>query len=420
MLQFLLYNLLIIPFFKLVSIIMQLISPKYRERERLSKAQIKQIKLISKDYSTKVWFHASSMGEFEQAKPIIEILKRELPDVRIIVSFYSPSGYLHQKNYTYADEVFYLPFDSLWKAKLFIDKLNPSIVVFVRYDLWYNFVYISNKRNITLLLICATKPTNTNSFLDKYYFSKIYNFLALIHTVGYSHTNYFKSLNLKCEIIEGHDTRYDRIINTVESQSQDFLHLIKNSDDFIIIAGSTWEEDENLLHEFYPYIETKPNLKLVIVPHEPTPENITRLKSQFVHSKILSLIGPEHISFPKVLIIDRIGILLQLYSFADAVYVGGGFGKGVHSVAEPAGYGLPIAVGPKYRNSPDAIKLKQLDLLQIVQNPIELKDWLVRLMSDIEFYKELSAKTKAYIYSGKGESEKIARIIENLLIRKNC
>ncbi len=400
---------------------MQMLNRKYRERERISKVQIRQIKLIPKDYSTKVWFHASSMGEFEQAKPIIEILKRLRPDVKIIVTFYSPSGYLNQKNYPNADEIYYLPFDSFIKVKLFVNKINPSLIVFVRYDLWYNMVYYAYRKKIPLILICATQPANTNNFLDKFYFSKIYNFLTLIHTVGNYHTNYFKSLDLKCEIIEGYDTRYDRIIEIVENQSKstNFLNLIKKPDDFILIAGSTWYEDEILISEFYHFIEKKDYIKLIIVPHEPTNENIVRLKNQFPRSKILSLIGSEYKEFPKILIVDKIGILLRLYSYADAVYIGGGFGKGVHSVAEPAGYGLPIAVGIKYNNSPDAIKLNQLGLLYSVKNSIQLYDWVDKLISDNIFYNELCAKTKAYIYSGKGESKKIVKIIENFLKLKN-
>ncbi len=390
---------------------------KFKERESQARIHLKKIKRNKRDSSKKIWFHSSSMGEFEQAKPIIEKIKGVNPDIKIIVTFYSPSGYDNQKNYPNADEIYYLPFDSLRNAQIFINCIRPALVVFVRYDLWYNFIYILKKNNIPIFLICATKPINTNRFLEKIYFKSIYNKLTFIHTIGKPHKNYYDSLKINTEIVEGNDTRFDRIINIVENKTNcgNVLPINYPVEDFIIVAGSTWEEDDNLIINSIPLLKHHKNIKFIIVPHEPNIDNISRLKVDLPNAVLLSECEENSNLIPDYLIIDKIGLLIKIYSIAKAVWVGGGFGKGVHSVAEPAGYGLPIAVGNKFTNSPDAINLYKLDVLSIITTPQDFANWIDNLIENHELYKEIRIKTKAFIYSGKGESNKIANMIINRL-----
>lgn len=375
----------------------------------------------------KIWFHSSSMGEFEQVKYIIELLKKELPQIKIICTFFSNSGYENQKNYKFADYISYLPIDTKDNAKKFIETLKPNLAVFVRYDLWLNFLINLKERNIPSLLINATYPKiykNKIIFkLIKSYYIYTYSLISEIFAVNNESFNFFKNELSYENVYQSKDTRLDRIAEIVDqSKKHDILpNEIINSQTATLVAGSTWEKDIELLGKLLREInKDKFLLRAIIVPHKPEKDKIEQIENLIPNnirlSHIENLDNNQLSKFKEHhLIVDKIGILLKLYKYADIAYVGCGFGDGVHSTAEPAGYGLPIITGPNINNSPDAIELHKIGALQIIKNEKELINWIDKLLSDNNLRTVIGEKSKRYMQENKGFSFKITKyIIEKL------
>lgn len=375
------------------------------------------------DYKRKrIWFHSASMGEFEQAKSVIEAIKQSNSDIFVITSFYSPSGYENQKNYCFSDAAFYLPFDTKKNSRLVLNKIQPDCCIFVRYDLWLNLLTEINKRKIPALLINATKPLKLSSkcFLFKAFIKKVYSLLDEITTVGQNHTDFFKKILPGKKISTLTDTRFDRIINQIETSKKNPVinrDLFCNNE-FILIAGSTWEEDEQLIWKAFQNLEPdeKSKLRIIFVPHEPRTEHIKKLTELCGEPILLgNLIKNNNLinDYPPntPIIVDSIGKLLSLYGIADFAYVGGGFGAGIHSVTEPAGYGIPIATGQKINNSPDAIKLFQIEALKPVKDSKEFLKWLSLLMTDREIREKIGKISKDYILQHSGSTSIVVKII---------
>jgi len=384
-------------------------------------------KLKEDNFSYKVWFHSSSMGEFEQVKYIIELLKKERPELRIICTFFSNSGYENQKNYKFADYISYLPIDTKDNAKKFIETLKPNLAVFVRYDLWLNFLINLKERNIPSLLINATYPKiykNKIIFkLIKLYYIYTYSLISEIFAVNNESFNFFKNELSYENVYQSKDTRLDRIAEIVDqSKKHDILpNEIINSKSVTLVAGSTWEKDIELLSKLLREInKDKFLLRAIIVPHKPEKDKIEQIENLIPNiirlSSIENLNKNELIKFKDYhLVVDKIGILLKLYKYADIAYVGCGFGDGVHSTAEPAGYGLPIITGPNIINSPDAIELHKIGALHIIKNEKELINWTTKLLSDKSLRTIIGEKSKRYIEQNKGFSLNITKyIIEKL------
>ena len=359
--------------------------------------------------------------EFEQAKPVIEDIKARSNNIKIVCSFYSPSGYVNQKNYEYADSVCYMLFDSISNANLFIEKISPEVAVFIRYDIWRNHLKTLAKKQIPAYLINATFPTNkilTNSLLLRQFTKSNYELFDEIITINDQETRKFYEQGIKTNITSLSDTRFDRIIAKVEeAKNNPIISKELFKDELILIAGSSWPKDEELLYDAVNKINAAEfKLRVIFVPHEPTLRNLERLQSLVPDSILLSKLeisqAPELKN--KHIIVDSIGKLLRLYSLADFVYVGGGFGAGVHSVAEPAGYGLPIMCGPKYTNSPDAVALKQLNSLEPIEDADEALQWLLKML-DEENRDSVGRINGKYITDRQGTSEIIAdKIIDTI------
>lgn len=417
-----LYNLIFVLPAKILLPFFSIFNKKIKKREKSWKNILNNTKI---DYDRKkIWFHSASMGEFEQAKSIIESIKQTNPDVFIIVSFFSPSGYENQKNYEFADSIIYLPFDSKKNAKLLLDKLKPDYCVFIRYDVWLNLLNEIKKRKIPALLINATKPLklNSNFILFKTYLKKVYSLFDEITTVGEIHTDFFKKLLPDKKIQTLTDTRFDRIINQIETSRKNPIisRDIFQKNELILIAGSSWEPDEDIIFSAYKQLsnEFQKKLRLIFVPHEPTSEHIERLSNLCGKSILLSkvienseIVNEESDETP--IIVDSIGKLLKLYGIADLAYVGGGFGVGIHSVTEPAGYGIPIATGPKINNSPDALNLKKLGALKPVYNTQELLDWFKAMITNNELRTKTGQISKEYVIKNSGSTE----IVKDLILK---
>ncbi len=413
----LIYNRLIIPTLRMAIKASSVFNPKLRKRENVSLLQLEEP--FNAPPGRRIWFHSASMGEFEQAKPVIEYLKINYKDLVIIVSFFSPSGYENQKGYAYADEIIYLPFDKKSFVKAFLAKYNPEIAVFIRYEIWLNYLLELEHQNVPRLLICASFPGGGISNLFKAaYYKRSFNLFDEIYTIDSRHQNLFKDFIKDTPVYKSADTRFDRIIERVEKASEiDLLpKAICSKKEFIIVAGSTWEPDEKLLIAAFNKLKqhTDKSLLLIIVPHEPNEKNIDRLRKQVPGSILLSRIE-NSTDEVETIIVDSIGKLLSLYSYAHIAYLGGAFGAGVHSVTEPAGFALPVICGPKYTNSPDALNLAEKNALSGIKTDEELFNELKLLLTKDEIMSSRANTAKEYVLSKKGESMRIAERIAGLI-----
>lgn len=430
------YNLFFIPFARLIKWLWSFINPKLKEREQNWRKSLIDLNLIEDKLTNKnnivLWFHSASMGEFEQAKPVIENIKQFCENTVIICSFFSPSGYNNQKNYQFADAVVYLPFDTKKNANFFIDKINPDLAVFVRYEIWRNYLEILRKKDIPRILINATFPRNKLLNVLKGFLRSTLDLFDEIYSINDRETELFRSLELKAKVTTLADTRFDRIISKIETAKTNPIPSFElfEKDEIVLVAGSTWQPDENLISSaINKLIEEGIRIRLILVPHEPSPLNIKRLERLFKKTILLSRLesiwknDPDSnlkaIASDNVIIVDSIGKLLGLYRYATLAYIGGAFGEGVHSVTEPAGYGIPLCTGKFIQSSPDAMELASIGCLQTVQNKDELYNWLKFIINSTSERIKIGKMAQDYIYSRKGTSNIMANhIVKNFFKSK--
>ncbi|MEZ4881515.1 MAG: glycosyltransferase N-terminal domain-containing protein [Flavobacteriaceae bacterium] len=310
-----------------------------------------------------IWFHCASLGEFEQGVPIMDEIKKLKPDHKIVVSFFSPSGFEIKKNTPLADAVVYLPMDTASNAKKFIAAINPSLALFVKYEFWPNYLLELKKKNIPTLLVSGVFRKDQiffksyGGFMRKAlgtfdrFFLQDENSESLLKRIGFNNIT-----------ISG-DTRFDRVSHQIEMDNTlKFAEEFKGSS-LCIVCGSTWPEDETVLTD---YINASPeNVKFIIAPHKIENEKIETFTKSIIKKTVLHSNKDEvNISEYSVLIIDCIGLLGKLYSYADIAYVGGAMGKtGLHNILEPATFGVPIVIGKNYNEFPEAIRLRELGAL---------------------------------------------------------
>ena len=408
------YNYCFIPFAKLAIKVLQRFNPKIKSREEQCELLMSEFEKHPRvSTGRRYWFHAASMGEFEQAKPIIEAIKQTEFNSFVFVTFYSPSGYENQKDYPYADAMAYMPIDSRANAKRIIDIIHPDIAIFIRYEIWYNHLTELKKRQIQTILVNASEP---NSKVLNLYYKKAFKLFDKIFVMNAQERHYFTDIVQHKYVKILPDTRFDRIWERVKANVDNplFDRGIFNSK-LVLVAGSTWTPDDEIVIEAVDLFNKQNEKKiiLVLVPHEPTAEHIVHLTAKCDNYILLSQyeLAPEKynseiIKNNPMIIVDSIGKLLRIYANADIAYVGGAFGVGIHSVTEPAGYGLPIITGPNMTNSPDAVELKELALLQIVNNSSELLEYLNRLNTDSGLYKNINQQISEYVLYRTGSTKK--------------
>ena len=412
--MFIIYNLLITIIIFFIPII-SLFVPKLKERNNRYNKGWRNSKFV-KNKNT-IWFHSASMGEFEQAKPLIEMIKKNNPDVQILCSFFSPSGYNTQKNYKFADEICYLPIDTYWNANKFINEINPTVAVFVRYELWYNYLFILKKKNVKTYLINATYPNilkKIKIFLP--FYKSIFQLFSEIYAVSETDFELFNALKIKTTIRKSSDTRNDRIL---EKKNEAKLNSVLDKNLFfdyelLLVCGSVWNEDVDIIFDAISRYNllNKKKIRLILVPHEPTESHISYIQSKFSNNILLSQIlkkenhSNEKIALNKMIIVDSIGSLLKLYGIADLSYIGGAFGVGVHSVTEPAGYGIPLVTGANCYNSPDTFPLINCGALTKIENELQLREWLI-YMNDNSIRAKTGAAAFKYIQANTGATQEI-------------
>lgn len=367
-----------------------------------------------------IWFHSSSLGEFEQAKPIIEKLKKER-DVNILITFFSPSGYKNSIKYPFADVISYIPFDSKKLAKEFIDLVEPALVVFMRYDFWPNFVKILKEKNIPAFIVDATMRKDSSRLLplSKSFHKALFNDITKILTVSREDAENFKRFDYPDSRIKAvGDTRFDRVFQ----KSQEAKNRKLFTDGFfdrkkVFVFGSSWDADEEVV---LPAIEKlfghDKDAIMIIAPHEPTILHLEKLE-QFFAGKISTIRFSYLNSYSneRIIIVDSIGILLTLYHYADLVYVGGSFKQGIHNVLEPAVYGVPVLFGPKINNSREALTMVKLGSGLIVEDKKEAYRQLRSLFSDDDRRKKLGSISSAYVNENTGATDKILEEISSVL-----
>lgn len=405
-----LYNLIII-FASQVVKLLALFSPKMKLFVDGRKVVFSKIREKIKLSDKTIWFHAASLGEYEQGLPVIEKIKVQYPNHKIVVTFFSPSGYEVRKNNTVADATIYLPLDTKSKAKMFLKLVHPELVFFIKYEYWPNYLNELKKQNIKTYLISGIFRENQAFF--KWYGGFYRNALKTFEyffVQNESSKNLIQSIGFNNVKISG-DTRFDRVVSILErDNSLDFIEQFKDNKTTIVI-GSSWPKDENLLVNFIN--NASDEIKFIIAPHNIKSEQIANLKSQITKSTILfsENVDTRHalsLKEKNVFIIDTIGILTKIYSYADIAYVGGGFGNpGVHNILEPATFGVPIIIGPNYSHFAEATALVRQEGCISISNQNELNDAFNLLINNEDERNEKGHICSTFVQMNKGATDVI-------------
>lgn len=357
----------------------------------------------------KTWFHFASLGEFEQGRPVLEAYRSAYPQRKIVITFFSPSGYEVRKDTPLADFVFYLPSDSARHAKALVDAVNPDQVFFTKYEYWYYYFRELNKRSIPLYIVSAIFRKD-QLFFKTYgaFYRKILSYVTYFFVQDESSAVLLKNIGHTNLIVTG-DTRFDRVY--ANSQSAKTFPAIKaftaNSD--VLVAGSTWPRDEALLQSLG---DTLPELKMIIAPHELSEGNIRSVENRFDKKTIrysnMAQISDQH----TVLIIDNIGMLSSLYQYAGITYIGGGFGKGIHNTLEPACFSKPVLFGPNYKKFREAADMIRLGAAFSVKDETELAGCVKKLMQKDQVYRTACENAGKYVYEHTGSTAMIMAYIQ--------
>ena len=409
--MFILYNILV----SVVGVLLK-ITPLFSKKMGLFINGRKQTKSILKDKikdtDKTIWFHAASLGEYEQGIPVIEAVKKQYPQHKIVVSFFSPSGYEVRKNNNLADATVYLPLDTKTNVNAFLTLVHPDLVFFIKYEFWPNYLNALKQRNIPTYLVSGIFRPNQVFFKPyggfyrralktfNHFFLQNKDSEKLIQSIGFKNTT-----------VTG-DTRFDRVLQILDRDNTlAFVEDFKKQNTLVVI-GSSWPVDEDYLAQYINnYSGTA---KFLFAPHNIKPEQIERLKSKITKSLVLySEMEGKNLSDYQIMVVDTIGILTKIYSYADIAYVGGGFEKGIHNILEPATFGIPVIIGPKYKKFDEAVTLTQIKGCLVAQSEAELHSLLDKLVCDEEFRKATGKISGDFVKSNKDATLKIMNHITN-------
>lgn len=353
-----------------------------------------------------IWVHAASLGEYEQGLPLIDSLRTNYPDHKIVLSFFSPSGYEVQKDTKMADAVCYLPLDSRKNARRFISSLNPSLAVFIKYEIWPNYLRELEARGVRSVLVSARFHSGQVYFKPYGGFMrrvlKKVNWLFVQNDVS---RDLLATLGLSNVTVTG-DTRFDRVAEILKrDNSLDFMEGFK-AGHFCIVAGSTWAEDIAVMAD---KINTSTeDIKYVLAPHNIDEEQLSKLEKTIVAPTIrFSRLDGEIPDGIRVLILDTIGMLTKVYSYADLAYVGGGFATGLHNTLEPAVFGIPVLIGPNYSGFQEAKDLVELGGIRVVQDSRDFSTEVQKLVADSRIREAAGQTNAAYIAKRQGATQLI-------------
>lgn len=430
-----LYHFLIRGFGALIALA-SLWSPRARRwregRRGLSEAMRKRA-----DGAPRVWFHCASLGEFEQGRPVMEKFREQFPGHKVLLTFFSPSGYEVRRNFTGADDVFYLPLDTPGKAGEFLDLWQPRLAVFIKYEYWFNFIDALCRRDIPILMVSAIFRPGQH-FFSWYgtWFRRQLEKITWFYVQDERSMKLLQGIGIHKASLSG-DTRFDRVYSICSNpRSFNELKGFVDEEGLMLVAGSTWPADEAILVQVFNNFG--PELRMIIAPHEISPQGVEHLLQAFGSAAVLmSDLAGRHpgsaagtvtggtaggsapgtnepatvLNRKRVLIVDGIGYLSHLYQFATLAYVGGGFGKGIHNILEAATFGSPVFFGPRYGKFAEAVELVQRGGAFPVRDAEEMLQGLQKLAADNRLLKQASDTCRGYVEEKRGASEMIVQAI---------
>lgn len=354
-----------------------------------------------------VWIHVASLGDFEQGRPLVDYIKTHYPDYKILLTFFSPSGYEVRKNYPNADYVYYIPADRRCEVARFLDVARPKVAIMVKYEFWLNMLTELGKRNIRTFIVSAIFRKKSIFFnpLGGIWRKALRSF-EMLFVQDEASKVLLSDIGVENVVVAG-DTRFDRVLAIADKAERVEVVERFKGDGRLFVAGSTWGADEEIILSL---IDKNPDIKFVIAPHEMDELRIERIMRK---TRAVRYTQCEGVDFAdkQVLILDTMGLLSRVYGSAEWAYVGGGFGAGIHNTLEAAVYGLPVAFGPKYQKFKEARDLIALGVGCSVKNERELQSWFDELKSDADYLARLSAIAKVYVGQHRGTTERIVEKI---------
>ena len=353
-----------------------------------------------------VWFHCSSLGEFEQGRPLMEQIRKDNPSWQILLTFFSPSGYEIRKDYEGADLVSYLPVDTPVNARKFLDRVQPDLVYFIKYEYWYFILKEMHRRKIPAYLVSAIFRKD-QIFFRWYggFFRKILHFFRLIFVQNEESEQRLKEIGVDHVIYAG-DTRFDRVTKIVENAEEMPLVEAFKGEELTLVAGSTWPKDEELLLSYYLQHN---QCKMIIAPHEVHESHISQIERLAGDKKCLRYSATDEFNVKQadLLIVDSIGRLSSLYKYGDLAYVGGGFGKGIHNILEAATYGVPVVFGPNHQKFSEAIQLLKEGGAYAISDQQNLNQVFHNLLHHNENRKNAGKKAQQFVEKNTGATHKV-------------
>lgn len=407
-----LYNLFILIYYFAIRVA-ALYNPKARLWISGRKNILKKLATSIDSQDKIVWFHAASLGEFEQGRPLIEAFRNQNPDFKILLTFFSPSGYEIRKNYNGADYIVYLPLDTRKNALQFIHIVQPKFVVFIKYEFWYNFIKALSGNGIPVFFASVIFRKEQHFF--KWYggwFRKILRKVSFFFVQNEESENLLNSIGIHQVTISG-DTRFDRVYNITQKVKEFPLVKKFTMGNKVLLAGSTWPKDELLIEEL---IKQNASFKIIIAPHEVNRERIDSLIKRFALQNVVKYSeADETISKARILIIDGMGFLSGLYQYCNIAYIGGGFGAGIHNILEAATFGKPVIFGPNYQRFAEAVDLIQLKGAFSINTSAELINTIGSLFDDESKWQTSSSANQEYVKKKKGATAIILSRISEIV-----
>lgn len=361
-----------------------------------------------------LWMHVSSLGEFEQGRPILEAVREQYPKVRIVLTFFSPSGFEIRKNYPHADLICYLPADTQRNATDFLDLIQPDVAVFVKYDFWANYLSELKKRKIPTALVSALfRPSHPFFQWHGAFWREMLSCFTVIFVQNQSSAQLLQGIGIQQVSVAG-DTRVDRVLHIARQAPENVILAAFQKSPVtgaplpLLIAGSTWPVDEGILIEVLRVPDFE-GIKWVFAPHDPAPAAVARLLAALPADRSEAVVrysDADTATAAKafVLVIDNVGLLNTLYRYGHIAYIGGGLGKGIHNTLEPAAFGLPVIFGPRYTRFEEARQFVARGGAFVVQNADELTTVLQQLQ-DNSFYQKASQAVLEYLEESRGATD---------------
>ena len=416
------------PFVRLVGIFNDKITEGIHARKGLKKRWIEKAHNLNREKKL-IWFHVASVGEYLQAKPVISLISENLKSsVEVALTFYSPSGMNHFDKFSLKEErdiikfIDYLPLDTPVNMRFCLKTLEPCIIIYVHSDLWPNLIIETSKLNIPQILISGTLSPSSKrlSPLVRSFYGHLYSLLYSIAAISNEDAERLMKYGHNKNIFTAGDTRFDQVLQRINKSSVKLPDILASAAGDFIIAGSTWHEDEKLvIPAFVKLIKNYPKLKLILVPHEPTPKHLDEIKTSLEGEELgfhfLSSLNQITSITNPVIVADGVGYLAELYRFGCIAYIGGSFTTGVHNVMEPSAFSLPTLFGPRINNSHEAIGLVSIGSGNVVKTPNEFAETVERFFKDRNLLKKAGENAANFITSNRGASEKCFELINNAL-----